>query len=57
MLHLRFMLEELGKTQQGRVATLEVVTHVHVGAGSVELHVDLLVDQRLAALGVLRAGG
>ena len=44
----RRLLEEVGEAGQGDVIAVEVAAHGHVDVGSVELHVDVLVDESLA---------
>ena len=41
-------IEEVGESEQGDVVALEVAAYGHVHVGGVELHADVLVDQRLA---------
>ena len=44
----RRLLEEVGESGEGEVVAIEVAAHGHVDVGGVQLHVDVLVDQRLA---------
>ena len=41
-------LEEIGESGEGEVVAIKVAAHGHVDVGSVQLHVDVLVDQILA---------
>jgi len=52
-LFVRRLLEELVKSRQGNILTIEVISHGHVDIARVELHVDLLVDMSLAFLMVV----